>query len=257
MQKTIKSVKYFSTGYCKNNLGLVFKGQKKEIRDFPAGVFLIQHEKHGYILFDTGYSTEIYHAGIIGKLYNLFNPTFVDKKDPISEQLKKAKIKPDDIKTIILSHLHPDHIGDLKSFKNAKIIISSDEYDSYKKHKLRSLIIERFFPEDFEQRIEVIKSSKLKKPYDYYKDKSIKLIELEGHAKGQICAIVADKILLAADTCWGRDLLEKSYHIKFPASLIQDNIKDYRKTLDKLQELEKDGLTLYFSHDQYSKKELL
>ena len=60
MQRIIKEIKYYNCGYCTNNLKLVFKKHKKEIKKFPAGVFLIEHPKEGYVLFDTGYSTDIY-----------------------------------------------------------------------------------------------------------------------------------------------------------------------------------------------------
>jgi hypothetical protein len=70
-------------------------------------------------------------------------------------------------------------------------------------------------------------------------------------------ALINHKILLAADSCWGKDLIKASYHIKFPASLIQNNMNDYRNTLDNLKQLEKNDIDLMFSHDTYSKKELL
>ena len=49
MQKIIKEIKYYNCGYCTNNLKLVLKKHKKEIKKFPAGVFLLKHPKEGYI----------------------------------------------------------------------------------------------------------------------------------------------------------------------------------------------------------------
>ena len=61
--------------------------------------------QEGYILFDTGYSTDIYNIGWKGKLYNLLNPTYVKEGDQINIQLEKENIKCSEIKYLILSHL--------------------------------------------------------------------------------------------------------------------------------------------------------
>ena len=61
MQEIITKINYYGCGYCVNNLKLVFKNHKKDKRNFAAGVFLLKHKKYGYILFDTGYSMDIYN----------------------------------------------------------------------------------------------------------------------------------------------------------------------------------------------------
>ena len=58
MSSIIERVDYFSCGYCKNKLGVMFKNSKNEkklsgIINFPAGVFLIKHREIGYILYDS------------------------------------------------------------------------------------------------------------------------------------------------------------------------------------------------------------
>ena len=264
MRPAVKRVKYFSCGYCTNNLGRVFKGMYGVKRKFPAGAFLIEHTKHGLILFDTGYSANICKSGFIGRAYNLFNPTSVEEKDELKSQLCKIGIKSEDIKMIILSHLHPDHIGGLKDFSDAEFIVSNEAISTYKNSKIRDLVMRCFFPVDFQDRITTVSDKMMKtkifsvlKGYDLFDDGSLILIKLNGHASGQLGALINHKILLAADSCWGNDLIEKSYHIKFPASLIQNNMKDYRNTLDTLKLLGNNGVSLKFSHDVYDKKELL
>lgn len=263
MQQTVKSVNYFDCGYCVNNLGRVFKGMHEK-RKFPAGVFLIEHSKHGLILFDTGYSEKICKTGIIGRIYNLANPTKVSKQDTIKSQLKKQGIETNKIKYIILSHLHPDHIGGLLDFPKAKIILSANALDAYHHRSLRQLIMKQFIPKDFEERVIEITKEKMNKTvfdnlkgHDLFDDKSIILVELEGHARGQLCALINHKILLAADSCWGNDLLDISDKMKFPANLIQYNMDDYRKSLEILKQFRKDGIRLMFSHDTYNRKKVL
>ena len=121
-----------------------------------------------------------------------------------------------------------------------------------------------FFPVDFEDRANVIADEMMTteifgtlKGHDLFNDGSLIILKLDGHARGQLGALINHKILLAADSCWGNDLIELSYHMKFPASLIQDNMRNYRSTLDNLKLLEKNGVSLVFSHGAYDKKELL
>ena len=45
--KKITKIKLYSCGYCKNNLGIVFHRHKKDIRQFPALVVYLHHEKFG------------------------------------------------------------------------------------------------------------------------------------------------------------------------------------------------------------------
>lgn len=264
MQKNITKINYYPCGYCVNNLNVVFKSTKKEKRNFDAGVFLLKHKKHGYILFDTGYSMDIYNCGIVGKLYNLFNPTFVKEEDVIDYKLKEDNIKPSDIKYIILSHLHPDHIGGLTKFKNAKVILSEKSYKKYLKPKLRDLIIEKFFPSWFENNLIILKEEQLNESktkyfnaYDLFNDRSILITNLDGHAYGQICALVNDNIFLAADTCWGIDLIDKTSQMKFPAILVQNNYKKYVEVSKILNHMRKDKIRLLFSHDKYNSKEVV
>lgn len=258
MQKIIKKIKYYNCGYCTNNLRLIFKNQKKEIRKFPAGVFLIKHPKEGYILFDTGYSTTIYHIGWKGKLYNLLNPTYVKEDEQINIQLEKDNIKCSDIKYLVLSHLHPDHIGCVKYFNEAKIIISEETFEAYKNNKIRYLIFNKLLPEWFEKKLLIINDSQFKKNknkyfpyYDLFNDKSMVLTKVNGHAKGQICCLIENKLFLGADSSWGNDFVGKAEKFRFFPKVIQSNMNDYITNDKLLSKMRKDGIKLCFSHDTY------
>lgn len=261
MQRIINEIKYYDCGYCINNLKLLLKKHKKEIKKFPAGVFLIEHPKEGYILFDTGYSTDIYHIGLKGKLYNLFNPTYVKKEDQINIQLKKDNIDCAQIKCLILSHLHPDHIGCVKYFKNAKIIVSEEAFNTYKKNKTKYLIFKRLLPDWFEQRLTVLSNNELKENknkyfsyFDLFKDKSILLTKVNGHAKGQLCCLIENKVFLGADSSWGNSFVGKAKDFRIFPKLIQSDMNDYIKNDKLLKRMKTDGITLCFSHDTYNKE---
>src|SRR5947208_787764 len=94
-KQPISRIRYYNCGYCVNRLGFAYRGYSFKKHIFPSGVFLIEHSK-GYVLFDTGYSTDIYKTGVMGWLYRSFNPTHVHKNDEILHQLQRDGINADD-----------------------------------------------------------------------------------------------------------------------------------------------------------------
>ena len=78
--------------------------------------FLLEAEGKKAI-FDTGYNEKI--------------------STGIPDRLKELKISPDEIDYVFITHFHPDHIGGLVDkndqifFKNAKIYVAKEEYDSW------------------------------------------------------------------------------------------------------------------------------
>ena len=157
-EKMIEKVDYFACGYCTNDLKRVFKGFNKTIVNFYAGVFLIKHKKLGYILYDTGYSMDILKNNLKYFLYRFANPITLKREDMIDYQLKEKGIDKEDIKYIIISHLHPDHIGGLKFFPNSYLILTKTCYNDYKLKKDSLLIFNELLPNDFEDRLILIKN---------------------------------------------------------------------------------------------------
>ncbi len=122
MSKIIESIDYFPAGYCTSYTGLLFKGVKNQKMTFPAGVFLIKHRDKGYLLYDTGYHYDIKTRLRYG-FYRLGTPVQMTEKDQISRLLEAKGIKPEEINYVLLSHLHPDHLGGASFFPHATFIL--------------------------------------------------------------------------------------------------------------------------------------
>jgi|SRR3989344_1895886 len=56
----------------------------------------------------------------------LIDTSSEENKQELIDNLKQLGLTPNDIKTVILTHSHWDHTGNLNIFKNAKIIKSDD-----------------------------------------------------------------------------------------------------------------------------------
>ncbi|MCT0017728.1 MBL fold metallo-hydrolase [Lactococcus lactis subsp. lactis] len=243
--KSITNRKVYYCGYCTNQLQYVFKGIKKEQRKFPAGCLLFQHDGE-YYLYDTGYAPRVLENGWYSKIYNLFNPTTCPQNEALIVQLAKDGIQASDIKGIIISHLHPDHIGGLRDFPKAKIYLSRKSFETYKYPKLLDLIFINLFPNDFENRVKILETIN---NVDFFGDGSLILKDISGHTAGQIGLIFPfDKIFYAADSSWGEDLIDKK--MKKKAQLIQNDYQLYKENIVQVKKEQKKGIDIIFSHDR-------
>lgn len=256
MRKIIETVEYFKCGYCVNRIENLFRGVKAEVRRFQAGVFLIKHQRFGYILYDTGYGTELNRSKLKYWLYRKANPTYITAQTEIGYQLSQRGINPKQIRYVILSHLHPDHIGGAKAFPNARFIITKDLAAELDKFKLRDLVFTELLPKDFKKRLWVVEPNKVRedfgyrKSYDLFGDGSLLVCSFDGHAKGQLGLYIAEwEIMLASDVCWGMDLLSYNHLIKAIPLLIQNNDEEYFKSINAIRKMQRDGIRVLVSHD--------
>lgn len=101
----------------------------------PILSYLVKTDE-GNVLFDTGFSPTI--------LAQLAEMTVevgaeIREEDSIIRRLAEIGLRPQDVHQVILSHLHIDHVGGLRYFPHAEILVQKDEY-SY-----------AFFPHSFSQ----------------------------------------------------------------------------------------------------------
>jgi glyoxylase-like metal-dependent hydrolase (beta-lactamase superfamily II) len=73
-------------------------------------------------LVDTGFATG----------QSMTGRKFADFETP-AEVLAKVELAPRDVDTIIMTHLHFDHAGNIDAFPQAKIIVQRYEYESWKR----------------------------------------------------------------------------------------------------------------------------
>ena len=68
------------------------------------------------------------------------------------ETMRKAGLEPDSVSDILITHIHPDHVGGLKAFPKAKIHIAGLEYREWLRDRSRAKL-GRFLPEEKELRL--------------------------------------------------------------------------------------------------------
>ncbi|MBI1397931.1 MAG: MBL fold metallo-hydrolase [Betaproteobacteria bacterium] len=92
----------------------------------PVGFYVVHHPK-GNVLFDTGNNDKIItDPSYWGPNFKAIMP--VNTPDmAIDVQLRKIGLTPDDIKYVVVSHMHLDHGGNVGKFPNSTLIIQRDE----------------------------------------------------------------------------------------------------------------------------------
>ncbi len=112
------------------------QAQKPQI---PIHAFLIDSPA-GYILFDAGCDP----LGMKGAWPKEMcaNPFVYDENQTLEKQLDTIYVKMEDVRYIVLSHLHLDHAGAVHLFPNAEVYASKEELEAvYAGHKDGSIDI--------------------------------------------------------------------------------------------------------------------
>ena len=234
----ITEFKVLSDGWTSAPEGVMLRGGRWScnIRCY-ATAFLLRRAGGGYILVDTGYSSRILHLqSMWHKLYRLITPVHITDSAGICGQLKRLGVSMADIEHVVLTHLHPDHIGGLRDFPNAKIHLHSDAIAFLRASKgfIHNIVFDELLPFDFWGRVSSMQP-------DVFGDGSLRAVALPGHAVGQVGILFkcgATQVFLAADSCW----LSRSYRTNIPPNNITGiihNIPAYNKSLLIVHEMSK------------------
>ncbi|KAI0800188.1 Metallo-hydrolase/oxidoreductase [Fomes fomentarius] len=135
----------------------------------------------------------------------------------VDESLKKGGIDPAEVGTVIVSHLHYDHVGDASAFPNATFIMGYDAEDFiktvYPTNPL-SNILQTYIPTPRTRFISSFTKSigPFPRAHDYFGDGSLYLIDAAGHLPGHVNILARTNatgswIYLAGDTAHDMRLL--------------------------------------------------
>ncbi|MBZ9626014.1 N-acyl homoserine lactonase family protein [Clostridium sp. FP2] len=163
------------------------KSPKCEWIKIPVMAILIDHPD-GKILYDVGCNPKAMEGYWPEWLREAF-PFYKTDEQDLQKQLALCDTKPEDIKTVILSHMHVDHAGYLDLFKHADVYVPKADYE-------HALTLVHLCPDSakhgvyIKEDLEVpVKQFHLVEE-DFYIADGIEIISLPGHAPGVLGIVV-------------------------------------------------------------------
>lgn len=235
IEKPVRSIHVFSTGS---------GGQHKEHRygsrlpqlwwvltsrswiEVPVNVYVLEH-RDGLVLFDAGLDPAMatdpdYISSAIGwfLLHRIFR-LYIGPDDSLDKKLEGLGYDAADIRKVVISHLHFDHIGGIAAVPQAELIVSSEEWRQLSgPHPEREWILREHIelPGAKWRQIEFAPSDDpLFAPfggcYDVMGDGSMTLLPTPGHTAGSMSMLVRTgglpPLLLVADLTYDVDSLIK------------------------------------------------
>lgn len=227
----IKAIKLFDGGFM--NQAFAFGGENKEDGDeqiiYRSSLqnFLIDTGEE-VILVDTGFK-----SGFSSPAKKLGAPLYMGEKTvDYMEALAELGYKPEQVSKILITHKHPDHTGALEYFPHAKVYISPEDADAMKLEGENIVRVE-------------YKDTYKNFPHAEKIVEGIWFIEAKGHTKGNsiIIAELDDLYYMLHGDVTYTDAALKANKL----SIVFEDIKAARETLDRVRAFIKEYPTVYLS----------
>jgi N-acyl homoserine lactone hydrolase len=201
----------------------------------PLLSFLIEHPK-GLVLFDTGVDTDVE-----GDPYLDTTP-----ERRVDRQMERLGHQPADVRYVVMSHLHLDHIGCMPLFSEATFIVRRQELraawwpDAY----------ERGYDFDLLLRTRGLTYLQLPEcePFDVFGDGTLVCIDTRGHTEGHQSLVVdlpaTGRVVLAGDAAQ----VEENLRDSVPPGFCW-NGQFAVQSIQKLRHLQEQGALVILGHE--------
>ena len=235
----------------------------------PIHAFAIEH-RDGLVLFDTGVDPALvsnpdYIDSPIGRfiLKKVFR-FHIGPGDALDKQLEAIGLAPTDVRKVVTSHLHFDHIGGIAHVPQAQLLVSREEWQQLAApHPEREWLLREHIelPGANWQPVEFMPTDNpLLAPfggcYDCMGDGSMVLLPTPGHSPGSMSMLVRSSglppLLFVGDLTYELESLDKD---QVPGI---GDAEQLRNTFSKIRELRTalPDLVVLPSHDPLAKESL-
>jgi glyoxylase-like metal-dependent hydrolase (beta-lactamase superfamily II) len=252
-------ITFLNAGHC-GQFGYFAGRAKPGPTRFYAVFLLLEHERHGVHLIDTGYSDFFVEVTrkFPQKFYRLTTPVTLDRN--AASIIESHDVRADDVQSIFISHFHGDHIAGLRNFPRAKFVYRKQAHESLMQQRVVKQVAHGFLakllPDDFEQRGIALDESAFThetprntqpatrdafesfRVHDYFGDGELLLVDLPGHSPGHLGFAMrteSQPYFYIADATWDMDAMLNGRPLPAPSRWLQHSSGIYTETQEKLR----------------------
>jgi len=237
----------------------------------PIHAYLLEHPREGLTLVDAGICADQAHRH--GEYYRGVMRLILDDDEyaqepheALSPQLERLGFRPEDVKAIVLTHLHEDHVGGLRELPRAKVIVSRAEWDA-RRMKLFGFLPMFYSPSfNFVEHWERVSFDSgpfhtFERSQDVFGDGAVRLLPTPGHTPGHMCAVVqmdGYQLLITGDCLYTlRHLATRQVQaVRFSKAMGDTQVESIRRIAGLRQRLPELHLLVGHDHTEYQWKHL-
>ena len=245
------------TGSCRHPQAMTIRGGALRPVDYASIAMLLIHPEEGPILFDTGYDHAFIEATapFPERLYRWVTPIDLHHGRDAASQCRKIGHDPLEVRHVILSHFHGDHVSGLHAFPNATIHCARAGLEDVGRRgrisATRRGLLPRLLPADLPRRARFFEDASLARlprdllPFetgaDILGDGSLIAVELPGHCPGHWGLVINDTRwglhLLVADAAWSLEAIRRNRPPPSLTTALLGDTQQTRSTLHALHQL--------------------
>jgi glyoxylase-like metal-dependent hydrolase (beta-lactamase superfamily II) len=194
---------------------------------------LMVHPDLGPVLIDTGYgprATEGSGRGFLLKTYGAILRPVLDRQGAPAAALARLGFAAADVRRIVVTHFHADHIAALRDFPNATFITSGEAVAQIgamsASSRIRNGIFDELLPTDFAARVLPLEACAqrhlpfgLGAGHDIFGDGTCLAVDLPGHGIGHFGLVwpkLSPPLLYGVDATW----LSEALALRLPAGIV-------------------------------------
>lgn len=163
----------------------------------PVNAFLVAHPS-GLCLFDTGQAAHAAEPGYLPRWHPYLRLARFElaQGDEIAAQLRARGVESTSVRWVVLSHMHTDHVGGVKDFPGAEIVVSTKDWERAQglAGRLRGYVPQHW-PRGVKPRLVDLSGPPLG-PFgaslDLAGDGALLLVSTPGHTSGHLSLIARD-----------------------------------------------------------------